>query len=417
MILRNSATALAAVILAVVVLAPDLKAQDELALANNRFGLKLLSELNKAEPANIFISPASISMALTMTWNGANDSTREAMAKSLEITGLDPDVVNHDYAQLREDLQKADPQVKLTIANSLWARKGIAFREEFVRTNQECFAAEMTALDFARPDATKRINDWVKKSTGGMIDRIVEQINPLDILFLINAIYFKGKWTDRFKTEDTRDRDFTLDDGTTKKVPMMHQDGKYRYFRGEGFQAVSLPYGAKRMSMYVFLPDRTQAEEFPVPPGPASDSGKGTQMFLDKLTSENWETWMGQFRDFKGDVTLPKFRLEYEASLNVALKTLGMGIAFDPAEADFTRMVKTKAGAHISEVKHKAVVEVNEEGTEAAAVTSVRMALTAMPPPEERFSMIVDHPFFLAIRDNQTGMLLFTGIVRDPKSK
>ena len=200
---------------------------------------------------------------------------------------------------------------------------------------------------------------------------------------------------------ETREEDFNLADGSQKKLPMMAQSGKYNYYQDKDFQAVSLPYGTGRISMYVFLPDKSTTPD----------------QFERNLTAENWETWMRSFREAPGEVMLPRFKIEYEVELNDALKALGMAEAFDPHRANFSGIAQMSQAEkiYISEVKHKTFAEVNEEGTEAAAVTSVGMQVTSARLPQENFIMKVDRPFFLAIRDNLTGTVLFMGSIVDPE--
>jgi serpin B len=311
---------------------------------------------------------------------------------------MDLDAVNRGYAVLREALENPDPQVQLEIANSLWARQGVKFRDEFLEANRTFHDAEVMVLDFGDSGTLSAINDWVNRKTRGKIDRIVDRIDPLSMLFLINAVYFKGKWTEPFDESLTREHPFTLLDGNQKSHPMMFQSGQYRYLDGEGFQAVSLPYGRGQISMVVFLPDRDST----------------LQAFQARLSKEAWDDWMSRFRRREGDIAIPHLRLDDEATLNEALKALGMGIAFDRNRANFEGMCPSPPRLYIDQVKHKTFVEVNEEGTEAAAVTSVEMKATAMPPTEEPFTMVVDRPFFFVIRDNDTGTILFVGSVVDP---
>ncbi len=359
------------------------------ASANTRFGFQLLQDLREQEPVgNIFISPLSISIALTMTYNGAVGETERAMAEVLGIDGLDLDTINDANAALRTSLENPDPQVEISIANSLWYRQGIEFNPDFLDRNRVFFEAELAALDFSAPQATEIINGWVNTNTNGKIEKIVDRISPQTLLFLINAIYFKGSWQEEFDKSKTRAGIFQLPNGSEKQVQMMRREGEYPYFRGENFEATGLPYGAGRMSMYIFLPNR--------------DSN--LNQFLGNLNAENWEGWLSQFQDRRHDIVLPRFRLEYEVSLNDTLKALGMGIAFNSG-ADFSGMAPS---LFISEVKHKTFVEVNEEGTEAAAVTAV-VGVTSVPSVFR-----VDRPFFFAIYDTTTETILFMGIVTEP---
>jgi serpin B len=332
-----------------------------------------------------------------MTYNGADGETQQAMAKALELQGMSLQDINQANDTLKATLENADPAVQLSIANSLWAKQGIGFKPDFMQRNQQFYGAKVTELDFGKPDAPKIINNWVKENTRGKIDQIVQQIQPDDVLFLINAIYFKGKWTKEFDKSKTTERPFYLSDGTQKQHPMMSQSGRYRYYENENFQAVTLPYGTERLSLYVFLPRKNTTLD----------------AFQQQLAVENWQQWMNQFQMRRGSIQLPRFKFEYDIQLNTALKSLGMEAAFDGSRANFSNM--TSASVKIDEVKHKTFVEVNEEGTEAAAATSVRATLTSARMPEEPFQMVVDRPFFCAIRDNQTGTVLFMGSIREPK--
>ncbi len=368
----------------------------DLVSANTGFGFELFHELLGEEPSeNVFISPSSIAFALAMTYNGADGETRTAMAEVLGLGGMSLDRVNQANADLMASLQQAEPAVELSIANSLWAREGVEFLPDFLGTNEEFYGAKVTALDFANPEASKTINGWVSDETRGKIEEIVaEPIDADTILFLINATYFKGKWAEQFDEADTRDDTFTLLDGTQRTVPMMSQSGKFRYFEGDGLQAISLPYQEERVSMYIFLPDE--------------DSSLAE--FCAELDADTWEGWVSQLHKQEGSITMPRFKAEYEAELNEALKAVGMEVAFT-AGADFGNMVEQ--WVFISEVRHKSFVEVNEEGTEAAAATSVEISKEA--PTQQPFRMVVDRPFFCAIRDNETGTLLFMGAIVEPK--
>lgn len=367
--------------------------------ANTQFGFNLFNDIQKIEQdKNIFISPFSISVALAMTLNGASGETEQAMADTLELQGLDSESINIGYAALRHALQTSDPKVILAIANSLWARQDVPFKQDFLQRNTQFFGAEVTTLNFTDPNTLTTINQWVNTNTNGKIEKILDEINPDAVLFLINAIYFKGTWQTEFDPSHTRDGTFHLGTGDEKQVPMMTRTGDYRSYENpeEKFQAISLPYGDGRMSMDIFLPYR--------------ESDLNT--FLDNLNSENWENWISQFHKREVFLSIPKFKLEYEKTLNNPLQSLGMGIAFAPGSADFSRMADLAVlgrNLYIGEVLHKAVVEVNEEGTEAAAVTSVGIRTTSLPP-----QFIADRPFFFAIRDNETKTVLFMGTVVDP---
>ena len=371
--------------------------------ANTKFGFNLFNEIRETEQdKNIFISPFSISIALAMTLNGAAGETEQAMVNTLQLQGLNSELINAGYAGLHQILLKSDPKVTLTIANSLWARQGIPFKQDFLQRNTQFFGAEISTLNFDDSNASRIINKWVDTNTNGKIQRIIgDGIDPSTVLFLINAIYFKGTWQTEFDPSLTRDATFHLATGDEKQVPMMSRTDVYPYYRNdeEDFQAISLPYGDGRMSMSIFLPSRE------------SD----LNVFFQRLNVESWENWISQLQEQKVLLKVPKFKMEYERGLNDILKALGMDIAFDAGRADFSRMASLETAnvnLYIQDVVHKTFVEVNEEGTEAAAVTSVAVDATSVAPPPPQF--IADRPFFFAIRDNETKTVLFMGVIVEP---
>jgi serpin B len=375
------------------------KVDPKLVEANTRFGFKLYSEmLKRGAGKNLFISPSSVGLCLAMVYNGAANETKQAMADALEAGGFNLTDFNRAYAELRAALAGADPKVQLEIANSLWARRGLDFKQDFINRNKQFFGAEVSALNFDDPAAVGTINSWVSDKTKGKIEKIVDQISGDTILFLINAIYFKGKWSKQFDKAQTKEDAFAAASGA-KRVQMMNQAGRYMYLESPGFQAVSLPYGDGRVSMYIFLPAKAT----------------GLDQFHKSLTAASWKEWMDKFDEMEGSVRLPRFKVEYEETLNDALKALGMGVAFEETRADFSGMIQNVGRVFISQVKHKTFAEVNEEGTEAAAVTSTEMRATSARQPSKTFQMVVDRPFFCAIRDNTTGTVLFMGSITDPQ--
>jgi serine protease inhibitor len=376
----------------------DTKVNPKLIAANTRFGFKLFSEIVKSEPGkNVFVSPSSVAIALAMTYNGAGGTTQQAMAKALDLQGMTLTDLNQANADLKGLLETPEAKVQLAIANSLWARQGVDFKSQFLERNRKFYAAKITDLDFRDPKAPTAINNWVKEQTQGKISQIVDDLSPNDVLFLVNAIYFKGAWTREFDPKATQPKPFYLLNGQSKSHPMMAQSGEYRYSETDAFQAVALPYGEqRRMSLYLFLPKPNST----------------LATFQKTLTADNWQTWMGGFRRRSGSIQVPRFKLEYGVELRKVLSTLGMGVAFNPNQANFTGL--SSVATYISDVKHKTFVEVNEEGTEAAATTSVGIRTTSVPvdPP---FNLVIDRPFFCAIRDNQTGTVLFMGTIVEPK--
>lgn len=365
----------------------------KLVSANTDFGLNLFEKLIEQNSGkNIFISPTSIAIALEMTYNGALGETQKTMADILELQGMNLHDLNKANAALMAMLGNLDDDVQLNIANSLWANKEIPFKSDFLKRNEEFYHAKVSNLDFGDPATSQKvINDWVSEKTIGKIDKIVEdgEIDMDAVLFLINAVYFKGSWAVKFDKEYTRDRDFTLLDGSKKKVPMMASISKSfgSYFE-DGFEAVSLPYGSGKVRMYIFLPNTDSSLE----------------KFIKNLNAKNWKDWMSKFREEEVAVILPKFKLEYEVNLNNSLKELGMGIAFSH-DANFKGMCQRDS--LIDKVKHKTFVDINEEGTEASSATSVKMK-------KNGGYVIINHPFFCVIRDDTTGAILFMGCIVEP---
>ena len=367
--------------------------------ANTAFGFNLFNAMWETEQnQNIFISPFSVSVALAMTLNGAAGETEQAMTDTLQLHDLTSGTINSSFYQLQNTLQTSDPKVTLTIANSLWGREGLQFKTDFLQRNELFFSADTSILDFLNPSTLQIINQWVNDNTNSKIPKILDEIEPNAVLFLINAIYFKGSWQTEFDPTNTRDGTFHLVSGGTKQVPMMSRTGQYPVYYGEDFQAISLPYGEGRMGMYIFLPDNNKSD---------------LNSFVESINTEKWENWMEQFREREVQIRIPKFKLEYGTKvLNDVLTSLGMGVAFDEENADFSRMADLDAvggNLYITKVAHKTFIEVNEEGTEAAAVTSVGVGIKSLP---REFN--VDRPFFFAIRDNETGTVLFMGTVVEP---
>lgn len=376
----------------------DKDAYEEIVTPNNELGFKLLAEIEADKNDNTFISPTSLFAALSMVYNGADGETKEEIARALQVKGIDVEDLNQANASLMAMLDKDSGDIQLDIANSIWLNDNFHFQEEFSANNEGYFNAEIKEIDVADKASAKKINDWVKAATNDKIEDIVE--DPLSsnlVALLLNAIYFKADWTHEFDKELTEKRPFHLKDGKTKEVPFMNMQRELAYMENDDFQAVTLPYGEEEMSMKVFLPkEKTNLEAF-----------------KKSLTSEKWSAWNAEFKSQEGTILLPKFQVEYEVVLNEALEKLGMGSAFDE-RADFTKMVQEDASLLISEVKQKTYIDVHEEGTEAAAVTSVEIRETAAILGDP-FHMEVNRPFFIAITDDETDTILFMGTIGNPQ--
>lgn len=369
--------------------------------AHNRFGFKIFSALQREayqagkKPENVFISPASLAWALEMLLNGAQGGTFQAMVATLEISGLTPEAINAANADLMRNLQQADPKVELAVANSLWGKAGITFLPDFLALSQKYFSAQLGALDAAA------INAWVKEKTKDKIAEIIrpENITPETILVLVNALYFKGLWKDPFDKAQTAPRPFTPLVGAAKPVPMMNRSNRYAYYEDAQVQAIRIPYGSGRLAFYAVLP----ALGTPLP------------SYLSQLDAAKWKDLSAKLTLRPGKLTLPRFKTEYGKELSKQLGALGMQVAFGRG-AEFAKVASLPPGQwlEISAVEHKTFVEVNEEGTEAAAVTAVSMrAGSAPPPPEAPFTMVVDRPFFCMIQDSESGLILFLGAIVD----
>ncbi|MGL4884050.1 MAG: serpin family protein [Waterburya sp.] len=373
----------------------------QLVAANNRFGFNLFRQLHSTQSStqNLVISPKSIAIALAMTRNGTSSSTLEEMTNVLKFKQLEAQTIDASYAKLLTTLKTADSDIQLAIANSLWVNQNITLKEQFVNNSQKFYQAEITNLDFANPAAKNVINKWVEQKTVNKIPQIVDSISPEDALYLINAIYFKGNWTKQFDPNLTTQQPFYLQPNAPKPQAMMNQTGDYRYYANDQFQAIRIPYGKNaELGMYIFLPKETS----------------NLQQFNQQLNIDNWQEWLSQMRSRQGTITLPRFKLEYETQLNDVLISLGMKKIFTPSQADFSQMTDTSVV--LNSVKHKTVIEVNEEGTEATGVTSIGIRITSATPEEPNpFTMNVNRPFFFAIRDDITETILFMGNVIEPK--
>lgn len=376
-------------------------AELRLIAVNNSFALKLFREVNTQDTTsgNLFISPLSVAMALGMTYNGADGETREAMTRTLELEGMTVQEVNEAYRDLIALLLDLDPRVEFGLANSIWHRDDMLFEQAFLDINREYFNAEVTGLDFNDPSAADVINSWVSDATNGKIEEIVAKpIDSVLVMFLINAIYFKGTWTSQFDKSLTRDAEFTLPDGTQKQVEtMFHKEAaEVRTYSDDLMRVVDLPYGGDAFSATILVPQ----------------SGVSTEDVIGALDGSRWEMVIDGLAESARVVGMPKFTLEYEILLNDVLKALGMEVAFTPFVANFSK-IRPENDLYIDRVKHKTFVEVNEEGTEAAAATSVGTGIDSAGPSP----FLVDRPFLFVIRERFSGAIIFMGKILDPQAQ
>jgi serine protease inhibitor len=381
-------------------LTPELP--EKSASPSTRFAFRLFRQL-AAQPnaRNIFFSPASVMLCLWLLLEGATGETREAMAKVLEVDGLEPEALQSVIGTLKSALQIEGPGLQLEAANAIWCDHQRTPRPEYVATIREDYKAEVITLDFSAPETVVRINSWVSAKTHGKIGSILESLDPLAALVSINAIYFRDLWGVPFRRDRTLNGTFHTNQGRTLDVPLMPQKGSYSYYEDPGVQAVRLPYKTSRLAMYVFLPAKSSS----------------LQEFRRNLNSAAWDDWMQKLGPRMGEIYLPRFKLTYQATLNSALSTLGMGIAFDPQRARFDTINLPPPEMWIEKALHRAFINVNEDGTEAAATTVVENdGASTRRQPAHIFEMIVNRPFFFAIYDDFTSTILFMGSVEETDS-
>jgi len=350
-----------------------------------------------AKKENIMISPFSLSTALAMVWNGANGETRTAIQNTLGFENYTSDELNGYYKKMKDALLSTDPSVKLAIANSIWYRKGAIVNDEFVQTNKNWYKAQVEAIDFKLPSAVNIINKWCSDNTNGLIKDVLKQIAPDDIMFLLNALYFKGTWGGgyEFKESDTKPASFRKEDGTSVTVNMMNNKAKMLYYTDETLSAVNLPYGNGAFSMMLMLPQENVS----------------MSAMVTKLKSPSyWHNMMNGRTSKEVAIQIPKFKIEYNGDLIEVLKQMGMAIAFEPFLADFTKIFPLYQ-TYISKVDQFTYIDVNEKGTEAAAVTIIGASVTSWTPP---VTFTANRPFVFAICEKSTGCVLFMGMVGNP---
>jgi serpin B len=373
--------------------------QKQLINTSNAFGFdffKKAVEISGSE-TNMMVSPLSVSMALGMTRNGAAGSTLEAMTNTLGFAGMNDTAINESYKYIIETFTGLDPKVKLQIANSIWYHNTFIVEQPFVLTNQKYFDASVTKLDFSNPTAADIINAWVNEKTNTLIPEIIDAIPSDAVMYLVNAVYFKGQWRYQFDKAKTEQKSFYQYDGTELQVASMTQHETIPFYSGSGFTAVELPYNQGNYVMSILLPD----------------AGKTVSDVITQLSQANWNTWSAQFANRDIQLQLPKFKYKYEEKqMKPILSDMGMGVAFDSDNADFTR-INSGGGLYISRILHKTFIETNEEGTEAAAVTAVEIGVTSAGP-DQTYYFTINRPFVYIIQEKSTGTILFIGTVMNP---
>jgi serpin B len=355
---------------------------------DNAFAFDLFRQvlINNANEKNIFISPLSVSIALGMAWNGANGETKTEMANALKMSGMTEDEINEYYQIMLSALPEVDPSTKLNIANSIWYRESFPVKDEYLKVNSDYFNAEVRELDFAKPDALSIINGWCAEKTNNLIKNPLDKISADAMMYLINAIYFKGIWVKKFE-KDTYKANFYAEGGNTVQVDMMQQKDTFGYREDEMAQYLDLPYGNKAFSMTVILPRE----------------GKTTDEVLETLDTEKWNNIINGFSSHEVQVYLPKFKTTGKYELKEPLIQMGMVKAFTD-QADFSNI--SDINLLISRIIHSTYCSVDQEGTEAAAVTIVEFEFTSMPM---NYVFNTNRPFIFVIREKSTGVILFMG--------
>ncbi len=367
--------------------------------ADNAFGLELFQNVrNTSEDENIMVSPLSVSLALAMAYNGADGETKTEMEQAMKLNGLTPEQINGSYEMLVNALQSLDEDVVFEIANAIFYAEGFPVKQDFLDINQSVYDAEVEGLDFNDPLTLDVINGWVANKTHDKIPTILEQLSDQARMVLLNAIYFYGSWTTAFDEDGTKMNRFTKNDGTILEIPMMSKEDKVEYASTENFSAVKLPYGNGQYEMVVMLPA----------------SGYKSTELIDELSLQNWKNWNEQFSEQENVViSMPRFKFGFKTKLNEILQQMGMQKAFEPYDADFSKI--SDVDLYISDVIHKTYIDVNETGTEAAAVTAIVFETTSVGPGHEKIHFTVDRPFVFAITEKDTDAILFIGEVQNPQ--
>lgn len=362
---------------------------------NNLFGFSFFEKVLSTEDPNIniMISPLSVSQALSMALNGANDNTLTQMKEVLGFDGYSTDELNQSNQRIASSLIGHDPKVKMSIANSVWYRKDFSPKKLFIDDNKKYYGAEVSSYDPSKPnEAKKAMNNWVEDNTNGKIEEIIDEVSPESVLFLINAIYFKAEWKSKFKKSETGKAPFTLENGTVKEVETMKGEVDLSYYYNNSYTAIELPYGSGKFNMVVFLPEDGYTT--------ADISGDISNFNFDLLKKSTLS---------KREIWLPKFEFAYKNELNDELVSMGMSDAFNSSNANFSNL--SDIPLFISKVMHKTYIKTDEEGSEAAAATSVEFRFTSAGPVGP---IKIDRSFLFAIVEEDTGAILFAGKMFDP---
>jgi serpin B len=370
--------------------------QKEIVVAGNEFSLGLFQKVSETTDDNFMISPLSVNYALAMTTNGAKNNTLEQMLTTLGFEGFEISEFNEFFHYIMNEIVDLDNKVTLSIANSIWYRNTFTVVQSFLDVNHEYYNAHIQSLDFDSPEAVSTINDWVSDNTNDKIPTIIDNIPPDAIMYLINAVYFYGKWRYEFDDSQTQNGDFYISSTNSIQVEMMKMEAGLKYYFDESVYVVELPYGQGNFVMDILLP--------------VYDSNPSD--LIATLNQARWTEITQGLYDQDILLTMPKFQFEFENDLIPMLNELGMTDLFNPNAADLSGINGT-GGLFVSKVKHKTYIDVTEKGTEAAAVTAVEVSLTSATPDGPVY-FTCDRPFVFIIRERSTEVILFTGVVKNP---
>lgn len=366
--------------------------------AQNSFSFSLFEKSlqSDSDKSNVLISPPSIFMDFAMLYNGASGKTKTAMENALHINGFDLETINSSQSELMTNLPKLDLGVTINMANAIWYSEDKEPKSSFLSVNQDFYKAKIQKADFNNPQTKTDINNWVNKNTKGKIPSIIENISPGETMFLLNAVYFKGQWKDEFNPKLTQNRVFHSK-AKDFEIPFMFKDKRQNYLRNQELRIVELPYGDGNFSMFILLPSKE----------------KSVIELARKLNLQYFSDLKSEMKSTSVKLYIPKWESSFSAdNLKENLSSMGMGIAFEN-NAEFPNVFE-KESTKISQIKHKTFIKVDEEGTEAAAATSIGMVTTSMPMPSEE-EMDVNRPFMYLITEKDSGTIFFLGSVQDPR--
>lgn len=372
---------------------------ERISTGTNDFAFDFIKNLQQVENAdkNLFVSPLSLHIALGMLLNGAENETASEILKTLKMEGVSQADLNKAYKTLLNDMPAADSKVTLGLANSVWYRNTVQVETDFKNVLNQSFNAEITGLEFNKA-ALDKINQWASDKTNGKIKKVLDQLDPNAVMYLLNALYFKGDWAAKFDSKNTQDNAFHLQSGTDKNVKMMFNNGDFVALTSDKYSAAKLPYGNGQFEMTILLPQ----------------AGTSINDVLNSFATAEWTKIRSASGTRKVNIGLPRFSLDYSIQLNKTLAGMGINKAFTDL-AEFGKISKSTKTL-VSLIKQDTYLGIDESGTEAAAVTTIGMVATNVGPAEP-LQIICDRPFGIIISEKTSNTILFMGRIMNPESK